>query len=181
MTASKKLGDATGHDAKFIVPKVCEDASKRALHRLAVLQRTGALSAGAVHKFKTLLDPRRPLILVEPITCELRKRLADGSVRLLRGAWLVGDDADAVFPREPSTGAAVLVRRQELPEDAFVPCDEAAELLDSGERAILVLSYAWMTPKHPDPFGECGVALRVTFPLAHTPHSLESLSTQALR
>jgi hypothetical protein len=91
---------------------------------------------------------------ITPIDQPLRKRLADGSVRLLRGAWLVSDDADAALGREPTTDAVVLRRRQELPEKAFMPCDDAAELLDGGKRAILVLSHVWMTRTHPDPFGE---------------------------
>ena len=45
--------------------------------------------------------------------------LADGSIRLLRGAWLA--DADA--------SGAVLLRRQELPPEAFVTCAEAVEML----------------------------------------------------
>ena len=70
------------------------------------------------------------LAATEPIDGPLRECLADGSIRLLRGAWLA--DADA--------SGAVLLRRQELPPEAFVTCAEAVEMLDRGDRSILALS-----------------------------------------
>ena len=77
---------------------------------------------------------------IEPIDAPLRERLLDGSVRLLRAAWLV-----EVPVR--------LARRQELPDEAFVEYEAAAQLLDRGDRSVLVLSHGWMTPTHPDPLG----------------------------
>ena len=70
------------------------------------------------------------LAATEPIDGPLRECLADGSIRLLRGAWLA--DADA--------SGAVLLRRQELPPEAFVTCAEAVEMLDRGDRSILAVS-----------------------------------------
>lgn len=51
-------------------------------------------------------------------------------------------------------------RRQELPEDAFVPCDEAVAMLERGDRSILVLSYGWLTALHPDPHGTTLASVR---------------------
>ena len=51
-------------------------------------------------------------------------------------------------------------RRQELPEQAFVPSAEAVEMLDRGDRSILVLSHCWHTPSHPDPLGVTLAAVR---------------------
>lgn len=77
----------------------------------------------------------------EPIDAPLRRRIADGSIRLLRGEWLAGERATASFMRHPSTGSLVLPRRQELPDEAFVPYVAAVAMLDRRNRSILVLSY----------------------------------------
>ena len=89
------------------------------------------------------------LAAIEPIDGPLRECLKDGSIRLLRASWL----AD-------SAAGSVLRRRQELPEEAFFPCEEAAAMLDRGDRSILVVSHAWMTPSHPDPIGVTLTAMR---------------------
>jgi hypothetical protein len=82
------------------------------------------------------------LAAARPIDGPLREALADGAIALVRAEWLVGP---AAGPR--------LVRRQELPAEAFVPAEEAAAMLDRGDRSLLVVSHAWMTPSHPDPLG----------------------------
>jgi hypothetical protein len=91
----------------------------------------------------------------------------DGSpapVRLLRLSWLL----------EKARGRAVLKRRQELPEEAFLSEAEVRALprghvgsrfetcgccLTDDERAdkplrIIAISLGWLTPEHPDPDGE---------------------------
>ena len=91
----------------------------------------------------------------------------DGSpapVRLLRLSWLL----------EQARGRAVLKRRQELPEEAFLSeaevralprghvgraCETCGCLMTDDLRAdkplrIIAISYGWLTPEHPDPEGE---------------------------
>jgi hypothetical protein len=91
----------------------------------------------------------------------------DGSpatVRLLRLSWLL----------EKARRGAVLPRRQELPEEAFLSeaevralprghvgraCETCGCLMTDDLRAdkplrIIAISHGWLTPEHPDPFGE---------------------------
>ena len=63
--------------------------------------------------------------------------LRDGVIRLVRTSWLLQ--------------ATRLRRRQELPEDAFVPTTEAVELFLASKTAVL--SYRWLSAPTPDPEG----------------------------
>ena len=63
--------------------------------------------------------------------------LRDGVIRLVRTSWLIQ--------------ATRLRRRQELPEDAFVPTTEAVELFLASKTAVL--SYRWLSAPSPDPEG----------------------------
>ena len=87
--------------------------------------------------------------LEDRLTRPIRECLLDGSIRLLRCAWLLSAESDAELGRSAS-GDALLRRRQELPEAAFFAPSEAAALLDRADRSILVLSYRWLTAAHPD-------------------------------
>jgi hypothetical protein len=97
------------------------------------------------------------------IDAPLKRRLRDGSIRLLKCSWLMdeqnlkqhlgvveGHDSDG---NEHGGASFVIKRRQDLPEEAFVEPDEAALLLSRGDRSILALSYGWLTRTHPDPHG----------------------------
>ena len=97
----------------------------------------------------------------------LMRRGSDGSpapVRLLRLSWLL----------KQARRGAVLPRRQELPEEAFLSEAEVRALprghvgqyfetcgclMTDDQRAdkplrIIAISYGWLTPEHPDPEGE---------------------------
>ena len=96
----------------------------------------------------------------------LMRRGSDGSpapVRLLRLSWLL----------KQARRRAVLPRRQELPEEAFLSEAEVRALprghvgqpfetcgwcmtdhLADKPLRILAISYGWLTPEHPDPDGE---------------------------
>ena len=97
----------------------------------------------------------------------LMRRGSDGSpapVRLLRLSWLL----------KQARRGAVLPRRQELPEEAFLSEAEVRALprghvgqaletcrccMPDDQRAdkplrIIAISYGWLTPEHPDPDGE---------------------------
>ena len=97
----------------------------------------------------------------------LMRRGSDGSpapVRLLRLSWLL----------QQARRGAVLPRRQELPEEAFLSEAEVRALprghmgqvyetcgcmMTDEQRAdtplrIIAISHGWLTPEHPDPFGE---------------------------
>ena len=81
------------------------------------------------------------LAAIEPIDKPLREKLADGTIRLLRSEWLASWDG------------AIMLRRQDLPEEAFVPVEEAVAMLERGDRTVLVVSHSWQHPDHPDPLG----------------------------
>jgi hypothetical protein len=90
----------------------------------------------------------------------VRERLADGTIRLLRCAWLLSADSDKHLGRDAS-GRVIMRRRQELPEEeAFFTNEEAVALLDRADRSILALSYRWLTALHPDPHGMALLAVR---------------------
>ena len=97
----------------------------------------------------------------------LMRRGSDGSpapVRLLRLSWLL----------QQARRRAVLPRRQELPEEAFLSeaevralprghvgkdCETCGCGMTDDQRAdkplrIIAISYGWLTPEHPDPDGE---------------------------
>jgi hypothetical protein len=89
----------------------------------------------------------------------VRERLADGTIRLLRCAWLLSADSDKYLGRDAS-GKVIMRRRQELPKEAFLSPSEAVQLFDGADRSILALSYRWLTREHPDPHGTALSAVR---------------------
>ena len=64
--------------------------------------------------------------------------LSDGSVRILSVEWL---------KKQPTSWR--FVRRQDLPNEAFVSEKDALRLLDLGR--VAALSYRWLSREHPDP------------------------------
>ena len=76
--------------------------------------------------------------------------LREGVIRLVRCAWLL-DNPDVTI-----TG----IRRQDLPEAAFVSGVEAAALFASGQRKVLVLSYPWHSGRAADPTAITANAVR---------------------
>lgn len=70
---------------------------------------------------------------IKHIEGDLPRRLEDGSLRLLRVAWLLKRPADWV-----------LKRRQELPDEALWSPTDAARLLREGK--VAALSYKWQGP-----------------------------------
>ena len=70
---------------------------------------------------------------IEAIEGDLPKRLNDGSLRLLRVAWLLQRPVDWV-----------LQRRQDLPDEAFWSSADAVRLLLAGK--VAALSYKWQGP-----------------------------------
>ena len=79
----------------------------------------------------------------------LEDYLRGGAVALLNKDWIVDKVDEIDFPRP------VLSRRQELPEEAFVHVDDLKASMEPSETGlpIIVLSYGWTTPAHPDPLG----------------------------
>ena len=78
--------------------------------------------------------------------------LRTGHIRLVRLSWLVS---------LAKTEVAVVRRRQELPEEAFISPSELEEVAASpgflNDRdnvlPIIAISHCWCTPSHPDPLG----------------------------
>ena len=87
-------------------------------------------------------------------------RLQDGSIRLLRCDWLISWGVFAELERNPVTGEPRMKRRQDLPEHAFFPPEEAAALLKRKNRSVLALSYRWLTRLHPEPNGTTLATIR---------------------
>mmetsp|Transcript_44774 Transcript_44774/g.145479 ORF Transcript_44774/g.145479 Transcript_44774/m.145479 type:complete len:727 (+) Transcript_44774:1862-4042(+) len=129
----------------------------------------GSLFVGAVYSIRELWRLRRALADVDlsailsfadsKIDGPLADRLRDGSVRLLRSSWLASPASDAFLGRDAS-GAVIMKRQQDMPAEAFVPCEEAVAMLERGDRSILALSYGWLTALHPDPHGTTLAAVR---------------------
>ena len=72
----------------------------------------------------------------------LHNILTNGAVRLIKRDWLYDHFVDKGIP---------LVRRQDLPDKAFAPIEDAVAAIDSDR--VAVLSHAWLAPNHPDPEG----------------------------
>ena len=100
----------------------------------------------------------------DQIDARLRRRLGDGTIRLLRCSWLLSPDADACLGRDAVSAAPIMRSHQELiraaGDDAFFSPEEAVALLDRRNRSILVLSYRWLTAVHPEPTGTTTDAVR---------------------
>ena len=80
-------------------------------------------------------------------------RLSDRDIRLLNREWLV-------FQHE-SNPSFRLPKRQDLEKmrfpsarPAFLRPEEAVAAVEAQDRSVCVISYAWTTPKDPDPSGE---------------------------
>eukprot|EP00929_Paragymnodinium_shiwhaense_P086961 TRINITY_DN47314_c1_g1_i1.p1 TRINITY_DN47314_c1_g1~~TRINITY_DN47314_c1_g1_i1.p1 ORF type:complete len:559 (-),score=75.68 TRINITY_DN47314_c1_g1_i1:7-1683(-) len=71
-----------------------------------------------------------------------RQILRDGALKLLSANWLLSQPADYIIQR-----------RQDLPHEAFLPLEQAADWYDD-LGACVVISYPWITKEHPDPTGE---------------------------
>jgi len=80
--------------------------------------------------------------------------LEDETIRLLSCRWLLVDAniASLATSGDPP-GPPKLKRLQKMPEEAFLSGKEAARLFKSGQRQVLVLSYGWLSPEEPDPWG----------------------------
>ena len=83
----------------------------------------------------------------------IAERLRDGTIRLLRCDWLASSASDALLGRDPTTGRPIILRRQEMPAEAYFSPEEAEALFKQGDRSVLVLSYGWHTCPHSDPHG----------------------------
>jgi hypothetical protein len=74
---------------------------------------------------------------------EIEPPLRSGAITLLEAGWLV----------RHADGGGRLLRRQELPPEAFMSLDD---LLATGQSndglRVIAVSHAWLQPDHPDPF-----------------------------
>jgi len=73
-----------------------------------------------------------------------KQLLETGAVQLIWNQWV-----QKTFVQ----GGVNLVRRQDLPLEAIASAAEAVKLLEEDPGGIAVLSHAWLSPDHPDPFG----------------------------
>ena len=72
----------------------------------------------------------------------------DGAIRLVDAHWLVDLSSS-------SDRVAGLQMRQRLPQEAFVTLDELKMFgcPDAQLLPVVLVSYPWLTPQHPDPHG----------------------------
>lgn len=70
--------------------------------------------------------------------------LESGAVRLVRKAWVM---------EHYVTKGLLLPRRQDIPEDGFVPTEEALRMVapEADKERVVVASHGWLAPHHPDP------------------------------
>ena len=94
----------------------------------------------AMHTYQLLLRQQ-----LHTLDREVEELLADGTLRLLDVEWIKATP----LPR--------LLRRQDLPPEAFVAPHTARRQYAERRRLVGVLSYRWLRPEHPDP---CGQRLR---------------------
>ena len=75
----------------------------------------------------------------------LLESIANGSIALVRGRWLVAH----------AEAGGKLMRRQDLPSEAFFTVDELRKLVaalgDDWGLLFVAISYRWLTAIHPDP------------------------------
>ena len=84
----------------------------------------------------------------------LIENVRSGAVRLVKCGWLADAAlSDPAFDVDEVSSAPIVKRRQDLPEAAFHTTEEAAVMLERGNRSVLVLSHCWQTVNHPDPQG----------------------------
>lgn len=88
----------------------------------------------------TITDEEALHISKLPPRQRLRRLLEMGAVSLLSAVWLVTRDE------------FVLERMQDLPKEAFLSPENATELLDR-LMGVVVISYSWLSRRHPDPTG----------------------------
>lgn len=115
---------------------------------------------------------------------ELEPALRSGAIALLDARWLVefagsqsaGKSYFSFCHDEMPRDAPVLSYRQALPKTAFISCDKLISGCMSGRDSanflpVVVLSYMWLSPTHPDPMGATLrlVAEKCTFELFNFP------------
>ena len=110
-----------------------------------------ALVASRGRRLLLYAEARQGLAKVERATMqaegELPRRLRDGTIRLVHVDWLL-EHASAL-----ATSGGGIACHQDLPAEAFVPSAEALALLESTPGSLAALSYGWLSPAHPDPYG----------------------------
>ena len=107
------------------------DALRDTLAVLMALVLVGGHAIAAAYMIRDIRLARKAVIAgIDHVSIDqpVARLLTDGSIKLLRVAWLL-DQAPAT-----------LSRRQEMPSEAFASNDEAARLFNLGLRKVLVLS-----------------------------------------
>ena len=79
---------------------------------------------------------------------QLIAALKEGVIRIISCKWLHEQDADYRMERLQD-----LVKREKKGEQPFLSTSKAADLVRQQRRGLGVLSYGWLTPSHPDPWG----------------------------
>ena len=83
---------------------------------------------------------------------DLESAIQSGSIALVDALWLIHFAAQNYA--SSNNNRPCLPRRQDLPPEAFVSLDQVKWSTEGDECAIIMLSYMWLHPDHPDPKGE---------------------------
>ena len=73
-----------------------------------------------------------------------------GAIRLLRVKWLLMQPANFKMPNRQ---ALEEIERSGVSPSPLLSCEEAAALVERGDRSIGALTYGWLSPGDPDPDG----------------------------
>ena len=68
----------------------------------------------------------------------VRAVLQTGDIMLMKATWIREN-------RKEGNHRRICKRRQEMPPDAFVPPQDAAQYFEESDRSVAVVSYGWIT------------------------------------
>mmetsp|Transcript_64553 Transcript_64553/g.112731 ORF Transcript_64553/g.112731 Transcript_64553/m.112731 type:complete len:460 (+) Transcript_64553:61-1440(+) len=106
-------------------------------HEYTVKHANVQISAGAAPPAAPKkINADVPLTSVEDL-------VKSGAIRFVDLSWL----------EDMHKAGQILKRRQELPEEAFVPIETMLQFLEKKPYLIFVVSHGWLAEKHPDPKG----------------------------
>ena len=126
--------------------------AKSATPTVATKAKVGNILCGLVRAHTMLrVAPKRKHTATSTHDDQVIEALKSSLIKLISCKWLRAQGKGFILPR-----------CQELPDDAALSPEEAVEMFASNNRRVATLSYGWLTPQHPDPFGT-RIAILIAF------------------